>query len=437
MGVLGSMVLDKDCINEVVQILRGEFFYRQDHCLIYDALLSLSDRSEPVDLILLRDELKRRGQFEQVGGIEYLMSLPDSVPSPANAIHYAKIVRDKAMLRNLITVAGQINNLAYDGTGAVAEIMEEAEQKIFEVTQEKISGQAEVMRSIIHSVFESIDQRDGSVVTGVPTGFLELDDLTGGLQRGEMIVIAARPSMGKTALALNIAEHVGADNIGEDGKGLGVAVFSLEMASQQLAERMLCGRGHVDSHQLRRGTISDDDHVKLHHAAGELEQSPIFVDDSPGLTPLELRGKARRLKLQHDIQLVVVDYLQLMYVPGAESRQMEVSTISRHIKALARELNIPVIVMSQLNRGPEGREDHRPRMSDLRESGAIEQDADVVMMLHREDYYHKEPDYDPTNTAELIIAKQRNGPTGTVNLSWQGAYTRFENLSHMPEPMDF
>lgn len=437
MGVLGSMVLDKDCINEVVQILRGEFFYRQDHCLIYDALLSLYDRNEPVDLVLLRDELKRRGQFEQVGGVDYLTSLANSVPSPANAIYYAKIVRDKAMLRNLITVAGQINNLAYDGGGLVAEIMEEAEQKIFEVTQEKISGQAEAMRDIIHSVFEAIEQRTGSVVTGIPTGFLELDELTSGLQRSEMIVVAARPSMGKTALALNIAEHVGADNIGPDGKGLAVAVFSLEMAAQQLAERMLCGRAHVDSHQLRRGLVSESDHSKLQDAADSLARAPIFVDDTPGLTPLELRGKARRLKLQHDIQLVVIDYLQLMYVPGAESRQNEVSTISRHIKALARELNIPVIVMSQLNRSPEGREDHRPRMSDLRESGAIEQDADVVIMLHREDYYHSEADYEPTHTAELIIAKQRNGPTGTVNLTWQPAYTRFETLSHVPEAVDF
>ena len=431
MGALGSMALDKDCINEVVQILRAEHFYRQDHRLIYDALVALYDRNEPVDLVLLRDELKRRGQFEQIGGVDYLTSLAESVPSAANAIHYAKIVRDKAMLRNLITVAGEINQLAYDDSGMVAETMEEAEQKIFEVTQEKISGQAEPMSNIITSVFEAIEQRTGSVVTGIPTGFLELDELTSGLQRSEMIVVAARPSMGKTALGLNMAEHVGADN------DVAVAVFSLEMAAQQLAERVLCGRSHVDSHQLRRGTISEHDHSQLQDAADSLSRAPIFVDDSPGLTPLELRGKARRLKLQHDIHLVVIDYLQLMYVPGAESRQQEVATISRHIKGLARELNIPVVVMSQLNRSPEGREGHRPRMSDLRESGAIEQDADVVMLLHREDYYHTEPDYEPTHKAELIVAKQRNGPTGTIELTWMPQWTRFETLSHASEPAGF
>ena len=335
------------------------------------------------------------------------------------------------MLRDLITASSELTTLGYEARGDVAEILEQAEQRIFDVTQQKISGQAESMNTILRRVFQAIDQRTGSLVTGVPTGFIELDELTSGLQSGEMIVIAARPSMGKTALGLNLAEHVGADN------GIPVAVFSLEMASQQLAERMLCGRSKIDSQLLRRNILGDSDIAKLHAAADELNQAPIFVDDTPGLTPLELRGKARRLKMQHDIQLVVIDYLQLMHVPGSEARQQEVSTISRHIKALGRELKVPVIVLSQLNRASEGREGHRPRMSDLRESGAIEQDADVIMLLHREDYYHQsEPDYEKTNAAEVIIAKQRNGPTGTVELAWFPQYTRFETLSRLPGTSD-
>ena len=429
MCTLGSMVLDVNCIGEIIPILRAENFYRHDHRLVYDVLLKLYDEKKTVDLVLLRDELKRRGQLEQVGGVDYLVSLADSVPSAANAVFYAKIVRDKAMIRDLITATSEICNRAYEDRGEAAEMLDEAEQKIFEVTQQKIVGHAVQLRDIMTKTFEMIDQRSGSLVTGMPTGFFELDELTGGLQRGEMIVVAARPSMGKTALGLNIAEHVGADN------GQAAAIFSMEMSAQALAERMLCGRGHIDSHQLRQGMLSQEDYSTLSNVtAGELSEAPIFVDDSPGLTPLELRAKARRLKLQHDIELVVVDYLQLMYTPGSESRQQEVSTISRHMKALARELNIPVVVMSQLNRSSEGREGHRPRMSDLRESGAIEQDADVVMLLHREDYYHSEKDYEKTHLAEVIIAKQRNGPTGTIELSWHPQWTRFDNLSHAPEP---
>jgi len=429
MSTLGSMALDVNCIGEIVQFLRAEHFYRHDHRLIFEALVKLYDEKRTVDLILLRDVLKEQGQLEQVGGVDYLMRLAESVPSAANAVYYAHIVRDKAVLRNLITVATEISSQAYDAQGEVAELIEQAEQKMFQVTQEKIAGHAVVMRDVMTKTFEMIDLRSGSLITGLPSGFLELDELTGGLQRGEMIVIAARPSMGKTALGLNIAEHIGADN------NRAVVLFSMEMAAQALAERMLCSRGHIDSHRLRQGILSHEEYETLNNVtAGELSEAPIFIDDTPGLTPLELRAKARRLKLQHDIQLVVVDYLQLMYVPGAESRQQEVSLISRHIKALARELEVPVIVMSQLNRSPEGREGHRPRMSDLRESGAIEQDADVVMMLHREDYYHTESDYEKTNTAELIIAKQRNGPTGSVPLTWHPQWTRFESFSRAPEP---
>ncbi len=430
MSLLGSMVLDKDCIGEIIPIVRADRFYRHDHQLIFDALISLYEQNKPVDLVLLRDELRQRGQLEEVGGVESLVRLVDSVPSAANAVYYAQIVRDKYLLRSLISAASELTIQAFEGRGEVSEIMDHAEQRIFEVTQQKIVGHALPMREIMTKTFEMIDKRSGnaSVVTGLPTGYMELDELTSGLQPGEMIVVAARPSMGKTALGLNIAEHIGADN------HIPVAIFSLEMGSQQLAERMLCGRGHIDSHRLRQGILTESEYEKLCMTSGPLSEAPIYVDDTPSLTPLELRAKARRLKLQYDIQGVVIDYLQLMHVPGAESRQLEVGIISRHLKALARELSVPVVVMSQLNRSPEGREGHRPRMSDLRESGNIEQDADVVMLLHREDYYHNEPDYEQSNMAEVIVAKQRNGPTGTIQLMWHKQWTRFETLSHAPEP---
>ncbi|MBN2212534.1 MAG: replicative DNA helicase [Sedimentisphaerales bacterium] len=425
MGVLGSMLIDSQCIAEVIPMLQAESFYRQEHRTIYHAVLTLYEANKPVDIVLLRDELKRQGQLEQIGGVDYLVRVVESVPSAANAVYYAGIVRDKHMLRELITAAGEITLRAFEDRGDVSDTLDQAEQRVFDVTQRKIVGHARPIKEIIHQVYESIDERRGSHIYGLATGFDDLNGLTGGLQKSEMIIVAARPSMGKTALGLNIAEHVGADN------KIAAAVFSLEMSSQQLAERMLCGRAHIDAQKMRKGMMSDHEVADMHAAAQELSEAPIFVDDSPGLTPLELRAKCRRLKLQHDIQLVVVDYLQLMYVPGSESRQQEVSTISRHMKALARELDVPVMVLSQLNRSPEGREGHRPRMSDLRESGAIEQDADVVILLHREDYYHNEPDYEKTNTAEIIIAKQRNGPTGQVELTWMSQFTRFENLSRV------
>ncbi len=427
MGVLGSMVLDSQIIGDILRIIRGEYFYRQDHRLIYESLLGLYEANKPVDLIVLRDALQSQGQLEQVGGVDYLVRIAESVPSAANGVYYAQIVRDKGLLRNLITVTNDISNNAYAAHGDVGNILNEAEEKIFEVTEQKISGNETSMHEIMTQVFAAIEER-GQGVTGAPTGFFELDELTSGLQKGEMVIIAARPSMGKTALGMNIAEHVGADN------KIPVAVFSLEMSCQQLAERMLCGRAHVDSNNLRKGMLSESEYEALVGTSGELSEANIFVDDQAHLSPLELRAKARRLKMKHDIQMVIIDYLQLMYVPGAESRQQEIGIISRHVKALAREINVPVVVMSQLNRGPEGREGHRPRMSDLRESGNIEQDADVVMLLHREDYFHNELDYEPTNTAEVIIAKQRNGPTGVVELAWHRQWTRFENLSKSPEP---
>jgi replicative DNA helicase len=430
-AVLGSMILDPECIGQVVQQVTTGAFYRIEHQMIFDAIVSLWEKkNEKFDLLLLRDELKNRSQLEETGGAEYLVKIAESVPSSANVEQYLQIVKDKQMMRELISAAGEVLTEAFETAGDAAEKLDRAEQKMFNVTQKKITGSAVSIKQLLTEAFEAIDRREGHHITGLPTGFAELDDLTCGLQNGEMIVIAGRPSMGKTSFAMNIAEHIGADN------NISVAFFSLEMSRQQLAERMLCSRAMMDSQIVRKGMINDNQYQELVHAASELSEKPIFVDDTPGITPLELRGKARRLRSRYGIKCVFIDYLQLMSQGGkVESRQQEVSEISRYLKALARELEIPVIVLSQLNRSPEGREGHRPKMSDLRESGSIEQDADVVVLLHREDYYHRgEQDYQETNSAEIIIAKQRNGPTDTIELNFNGTFTRFGNKTRVQEP---
>ncbi len=430
-AVLGSMILDPQCIGLVVQKITSAAFYRIEHQMIFEAIISLWDKKSDVfDLLLLRDELKNKKQLDEVGGAEYLVKVAESVPSSANVEHYLQIIKDKQMMRELISAAGEVLTEALDDSGNIAEKLDRAEQKIFLVTQKKVSGNAASMKELLTEAFEAIDKRQGHHITGLPTGFAELDDLTCGLQNGEMIIIAGRPSMGKTSFAMNIAEHIGADN------NIPVAIFSLEMSRQQLAERMLCSRGMIDSQLVRKGLVNDNQYQELVHAASELSEKPIYVDDTPGITPLELRGKARRLKSRFGIRSIFIDYLQLMSMGSSvESRQQEVSEISRYLKALARELEVPVVVLSQLNRAAEGREGHRPRMSDLRESGSIEQDADVIMLIHREDYYHRgEQDYEDTATAEVIIAKQRNGPTDTVELGFNGMYTRFANKARVKEP---
>ena len=430
-AVLGSMMLDPECIGLVVQQITASAFYRIEHQMMFDAIVSLWEKKdEKFDLLLLRDEIKNRKQLEEIGGAEYLVKVAESVPSAANVEQYLQIVKDKQMMRELIAAAGEVLTEAFEDVGNAAERLDRAEQKIFNVTQKKVTGSAVSIKELLTEAFEAIDKREGHHVTGLPTGFAEIDDLTCGLQNGEMIVIAGRPSMGKTSFAMNIAEHIGADN------NIPIAFFSLEMGRQQLAERMLCSRALMDSQIVRKGMISDSQYQELVHAASELSEKPIYVDDTPGITPLELRGKARRLRSRYGIKCVFIDYLQLMSMGGrVESRQQEVSEISRYLKALARELEIPVVVLSQLNRSPEGREGHRPRMSDLRESGSIEQDADVVVLLHREDYYHRgEPDYQETNGAEIIVAKQRNGPTDTIELNFNGIYTRFGNKARVHEP---
>jgi len=434
-AVIGSMIIDPASIGQVVEILDRESFYRIEHQLIYDALIALyeKNRGEGIDGVLLRDELERCKQLEQVGGVEYLKKVANSVPSSANVGYYAGIVKDKQLLRELIQTATDILNDAYDPAGESIQKLDEAEQRIFAITDKRITGKVFAIKDLVTRAYELIEKRDGKHVTGLATGFITLDQLTCGLQNGEMIIIAGRPSMGKTALALNIAENLGVV------EKIPVGIFSLEMGQQQLAERFLCSVSEVESQSVRKGMLSTDHHRRLVDACGILSAAPIYIDDSSTLTPLELRAKARRLKSQHDIRCVIIDYLQLMHLgTRVESRQQEITTISRYLKALARELNIPVVVLSQLNRASEGRMDHLPRMSDLRESGSIEQDADVVMLLHREDYYHGgEKDYSSNGVADLIIAKQRNGPTGTVNLVFREKFTRFENASFAGEPSAF
>jgi replicative DNA helicase len=426
MCLLASMMLDKEIVGQVVQIVDREAFFQADHQIIFDVLLRLYEQNRPIDAIILREELIKRQLLDEVGGIQYLAAILNSVPSAAHGAHYAGIVREKALLRQLIAASNDILRDAYAPHEQAELVLDKAEKRIFEIAQKKIGNAMVPLEEVLHEVFEMIENRGQR---GIETGFFELDDMMNGLQNGEMVIIAARPSMGKTAFAMNVIEHIAADSI------LPCAVFSLEMSKQQLAQRMLCSRGQIDAHKLRKGMLQAHEYAHLANVVGELAKAQIWVDDSPGLTILDLRAKARRLKLQHDVKCIMIDYMQLMDNPGVESRQQQISEISRGIKSVARELNIPVLALSQLNRQSEGRDGHRPRMSDLRESGSIEQDADVIMLLHREDYYRMaEPDFTPDNIAEIIIAKQRNGPTGTVKLTFLNKTTRFENLSSHADP---
>jgi replicative DNA helicase len=405
-SVLGSMILDRDEIGEVIQIIERDAFFSADHQSIFDTITDLYDHQKPIDLVLLREELTRRGQLDAVGGVSYLLTVAESVPDSSNAVYYARIVRDLFLLRKLISASSQIVSQAYQGRADPEEILEEAERCIFEITGMKISGQAVPLKELLHQVFKQIEQYDGSRVTGLTTSFPKLDEMLGGLQKGDMIVLAARPSMGKSALALNIAEHVAADN------HLAVGFFSLEMSRQQLAQRILCSFGKIDSQKLRQGNLSEQECRYLAEAAQELESAPLFIDDSPSLSVLQLRAKARRLKLKQDIQCVIVDYMQLLAPSIGQSRRSE-------------------------NRQQEIREGGSPRMSDLRESGAIEQDADVVLLLNRESVYNSEV---PQEQAELHVAKQRNGPTGKIHLNWNAACTRFgqayEGFGHPEVPQE-
>jgi replicative DNA helicase len=421
MCLLASMMLDKEIIGQAVTLVDRDAFYQADHQIIFDVLLKLYEQNRPIDAVIVREELMKRQLLDEIGGSAYLAQILNAVPSAAHGAHYAQIVREKAMLRQLISASNEILRDAYKPNDQVELVLDRAEKSIFAIAEKRISGSMTPLETVLHEVYEMIEDRGRR---GVETDFHEIDDMLNGLQNGEMIIVAARPSMGKTAFAMNIIENVAANH------RLPVAVFSLEMSKQQLAQRMLCSRAAIDAQKVRKGMLNAEEYRKLASVVVELSKAPIWVDDSPGLTPLELRAKARRLKMQHDIKLIMLDYMQLMDNPGPESRQQQISEISRSIKAVARELSVPVIALSQLNRSSEQRDGHRPRMSDLRESGSIEQDADVVMLLHREDYYNQQnPDFIPDNIAEVIIAKQRNGPTGTVKLTFDNKTTTFRNLA--------
>jgi replicative DNA helicase len=426
MAVLGSMLIDENAIGVALESIDRDCFYKDSHRQVYNVILTLYNDSKAVDLITLTDELKRQGILDKIGGVSFLTELVNSVPTSANIGHYVKIVKEKSILRSLINNSTKIVSLCYGTEGNIAEVVDEAEKLIFEVSDSRHKGSSLQLKEIIKNSIETIDRlyQKKAHVTGVPTGFIDLDLKTAGLQQSDLIIIAGRPSMGKSALALSMAEYAGIT------AKVPIAIFSLEMSKEQLVQRMLCSHARVDANKVRTGYLAASDWPRLTAAAGKLSEAPIYIDDTPAISVMELRAKARRLKANHDIQLIVLDYMQLMRGSSmsAESRQQEISDISRSLKALARELRVPVIAISQLSRAVESRTDHRPQLSDLRESGAIEQDADVVVLIMREDYYNRTPENQ--GVAEIIIAKQRNGPTGTVKLTFISEYTRFENMAH-------
>ena len=429
-ALLGSMIIDPEVIGPVAALVTSpDYFFKEQHQIIYRMLHTLFEQNIPIgDGVIIASSLKSQNLLDAAGGIEYLKEVIGAVPSAANAEYYANIVREKAMLRSLISACTQSLRDVYESGESAGMILDRSEKRIFDIAQQKISKEAVPLAEVLHETFEILDRHTGENLSGLSTGFLELDNLTSGLQKGELLILAARPSVGKTALAMNVVEHVGVD------LKKSVAVFSLEMSKQQLAQRMLCSRSGVDSHKLRRGMLSKQDRDALAYAVGELSQGQIFIDDSPGLTLMDLRTKGRRLQRNHGIELIVVDYLQLMEAPREENRQQQISSISRGIKALSRELNVPVICLSQLNRASES-EQRLPRTSDLRESGSIEQDADVVMLLHREAVMHRgdqewrDANPDKLNEALVIVAKQRNGPCDNVRLTFLEGQTRFVNYN--------
>lgn len=428
MAVLGSMLLDHEAISQAVEMLGENAFYKESHKKIFSTIIKLFDTNKGVDLVTIVEELRMQSALDEVGGPSYITTLASSVPTAANFRHYAKIVKEKMLLRNLINAATQIASDSYGADQDVDNILDKAEQLIFDVSSRKVESRFSPLREVIKDSIETIDnlyQRKENI-TGIATGYRELDIRTAGLQASDLIVIAGRPSMGKSALAACIAEHAAVV------EKMPVAFFSLEMSKEQLVQRTLCSHARVDAHKVRTGFLSQADWPKLVSAAGKLSEAPMYIDDSPGITVLELRTKARRLKAQFDIKLMVLDYLQLMQGPArADNRQQEISEISRSLKALARELNIPIIAISQLSRAVEQRSDHRPQLSDLRESGAIEQDADLVLLLLREEYYNRTDEN--KGVAEVIIAKQRNGPVGNLKLAFIGEYIRFENMAKTDE----
>ncbi len=429
-AVLGAMLLDQDAALLATELVQDDMFYREGHRRLFRAMVGLVEHRTVIDPVTLRDELGRRGELDAVGGADYLSELVDAVPTAANLEYHARIVKDKAILRRLIETSTGIITEAYDGRSTASDLLDKAESRIFQISQERGSEGFARLKEMLWPTMERIEalQRSGKSITGVPSGFVDLDKLTSGFQPSELVIVAARPSMGKTAFCLNVATHAAVE-------GQGVAIFSLEMSRDQLVQRMLTAEARVDSQRVRQGGLRDADFTNLARAAGVLQSCPVWIDDTPSLSLLEMRSKARRLKAENDIKMVVVDYLQLMRSPEyAENRVQEISDISRSLKALARELEVPVVALSQLSRASEQRGgERRPILSDLRDSGAIEQDADLVVFIHRPEYYDREDDT-KKGLADIMLAKNRNGPTGDVQLRFSREYTRFDNFSTRDDP---
>ena len=421
-SILGSILLDKDAIITVSEIIKPEDFYKEAHRIIYEAMIALSNKGEPIDLITLTEELKKDDSLDLVGGISYLTSLSTIVPTTSNVKYYAEIAKEKSVLRKLIKASNDILNLGYNSGTKIEEILEQAEKKIFDISQEKASDDFKGINEVLMSAYDSLEDlyNNKGEVTGITTGFIDLDKKINGLQRTDLILIAARPAMGKTAFSLNLVHNSALK------AGISAAVFSLEMSKEQLVQRMLSAQSTVELKKLKTGNLDENDWPRIIDAMAVLSNSKIYIDDTPGITIAEMRSKCRKLKIEKGLDLILIDYLQLMEGDGRnESRQQEISKISRSLKMIAKELNCPVVALSQLSRAPEQRSDHRPMLSDLRESGAIEQDADIVMFLYRDEYYN--PDSDRKNIGEVIIAKNRHGETGTAELVWLGEIQKFAN----------
>ena len=429
-SVLGAMMIEKEAVPKALELLKPDSFYLTSHRLIYEAMLSLFEAAEPIDTVTLYEELKKREQIEEIGGAVYLSKLSQNISSAANIEYHAKIILEKQILRGLITSSHEIAKAAYQGTDDAFDILDQAERRIFEITESHLTQSYQGMDKAVRDALEYIEaiHSQSQQKFSVPSGYYELDELLGGFQKSDLIIIAARPSMGKTALALSIARNAAVDH------NIPIGIFSLEMSTLQLIIRLLCAEGKLNAHLVRTGKLPHEEGLKLSKNAHRLIEAPIYVDDSPAQTVLEIRAKARRLKVEKNIGMIIIDYLQLMQGQvRSESREREISYISRSLKSLAKELNIPVVALSQLNRAVETRTDKRPQLSDLRESGSIEQDADVVMFLNRPEYYGIEKDENGESlegVAEIIIGKQRNGPTGIVKLAFIKEYARFENLAH-------
>lgn len=426
-AVLGSMLIDKDAVISAIEILRKDDFYREDNKAIFEAMINLYNRPEPIDIITVKDELSSIGKFDIVGGLEYLADLPEKVPTTANVDKYIKIVKEKSILRSLIKTSNELISLGYDETQEVDTVINEAEKKVFELVQDRNQAGYSAIKEVLVDAFAQLErlynQKEG--ITGVPSGFADLDLRTAGFHNSELIILAARPAMGKTAFALNIATNAATKS------NVPVLLFSLEMSKEQLVNRVLCSEAMVDSNKLKTGKIEENDWVKIVEALGPLSEAEMYIDDTAGISITEIRAKARKLKLEKNIGLIIIDYLQLIQGSGNRkigSREQEISEISRSLKILAKELDIPVIALSQLSRAAEQRSEHRPMLSDLRESGSIEQDADIVMFLYRDDYYNEESE--SKNIAEVIIAKNRSGSIGTAEILWMSNYTKFANIEH-------